>query len=144
MSLSEDSSGSTDPFDLLLNSFVDLQNRRRDVESELDCIKADLDKIEPQLAEMFGMRGMQNAKIRGLLIYVSTDRYVTKKGGVDTSHVCDVLKDHGLGDMVSLGYSASALKSRVLGWKDEGAEIPEGLAAVLNIGEALRLKTRKA
>ena len=128
----------------LLEEFADLHMRRRDVERELETIKEKIDQIEPQLAEQFGMVGIQNANVKGLCIYMTTDKWVTKKGGVETTDLCQILEDHGLGDMVSPGYSASALKARILAWKEAGVEIPQAITDALNIGETQRLKTRKA
>jgi hypothetical protein len=45
--------------------------------------------------------------------------------------------------MVSDGYNASSLKSKVKEYQDQGLEVPESLAGLLNIGEVPRLATRK-
>lgn len=130
----------------LLAEFVNLENRRRDVDGELETIKRRRDAIEPLLLEQMAELGMQNARCDGLTVYQKTDRYVTKraeKDGVTTAVLVQALRDCGLDYMVSDNYSSASLKSKVVEWITEGVEIPPVLAAVINVGETIKLATRK-
>lgn len=130
-------------FQELLAEFVALENERREHENRLKIISERVGQLQPVLLDQFADAGMQNARIGDLTVYIRTDRYVSKRGDVSTEQVCGVLRDCGLGYMVSDGYNAMSLKSKIKEYQDSGVEVPQELAAVLNIGEAFRLATRK-
>lgn len=127
----------------LLTEFVALEHRRRDCDGELETVKAKIAEIEPLLREEMAICGLQNARCDGLTIFVKTDRYVSKKGEFSTEQICEVLRVHGLDYMIGEAYSAASLKAKVLEWLAEGQEVPAKLAEMLNVGEAVRLSTRK-
>jgi len=131
-----------DPFSEHLAEFVRLEKRRRELEAELDDTKKRAKTIQEPLLEHFADLGVQNIKADGLVVYVKTNRFVTKRGGIDTERVCDALRDAGLGYMVAAGYSAASLKGKVREWQEEEIEVPPHLAELLNIGEAFILATR--
>ncbi len=135
-----------DNFKVLLSEFVNLEKRRRDVDGELESIKARTTEIEPKLLEQMAELGLQNARVDGLTVFQRTDRYVTKrseKDGVTTERLIEALRGCGLDYMVAENYSSASLKSKIVEWIVEGIEVPPELAACLNIGETLRLVTRK-
>jgi hypothetical protein len=127
----------------VLAEYVQLEHRRRVAENDLQAIKDRISEIEPVLLEHMGELGMQNARCDGLTVYQRRDRYVTKKSELTTQDVVEVLRKCGLGYMISDGYSSSTLKAKVAEWQDDGAEIPEAIVACMNIGETIRLSTRK-
>lgn len=133
-----------DSFEAMLNEFAELENERRQLEERLEVIKTRTNTLQEPLLNHFADTGMQNARIKGLTVYVKTDRYVSKRGDASTEQVCQVLRDHGLGYIVSEGYNASSLKSKIVKeYIEADVEVPDALAAVLNIGETTKLATRK-
>lgn len=131
----------------LLEEYVMLQKRLRDVTGELDTIKDKLSKIEPKLLEEFGLAGIQNVNCDGLTVFVKRERYVNKKSeadGITSSLLVERLRECGLEDLCFESYSASALKARVLAIIDDGGDLPDALAECINISEATKLGTRKA
>lgn len=131
-------------FDALLQEYVDLKIRcdQRAADDKFDADR--MKEIEPLLVEGFGERGMQHVSMKGLTLYIAVDRFVNKKGGVDTADFCETLRECGLGDMVGDSYSSASLKARVLEWMEQGVEIPEAIRERLSIGEVFRLKSRKS
>lgn len=131
------------PFQELLTEYVALEKERREHEERLEIIAERCRQLEEPLLNYFADTGMQNARVSDLTVFIKTDRFVSKRGEVTTEQVCQALRDCGLGYMVSDGYSAQSLKSKVREWQEAGVEVPERLAALLNIGEVSRLATRK-
>lgn len=127
-----------------LKEFARLENERRDLEDRLSEVKAAAAVIQERLLNDFADAGMQSANVDGLTVYVRMDRFVSKRSEVTTEQVCQVLRDCGLGYMVADGYNASSLKGKISEYQKEGVEVPQPLAAVLNIGEVARLATRKS
>ena len=130
----------------LLENYVNLSKRLRDVGDEEDTLKKQLAEIEPKLLEEFGLAGIQNVNCDGLTVYVKREKYINKKSekdGVTTELLLERLKENGFSDLCHETYSASALKSRMLEILEVG-DIPEGVAACLNVSEGLKLGTRKS
>lgn len=131
----------------LLRRFAELQLKRRELEDALDVVTKQVAALEPQVLESFVDQGITSANVCGLCCYVKTDLYVSKradKDGATTEALCEALTEVGLGYMVKDGYSASSLKSKVAEWRKDGVEIPERLAKLLNVGEIIKVQTRKA
>lgn len=126
-----------------LAEFVALEHERREHEDRLKVIAERLGKLSEPLLNHFADSGIQNANVNGLTVFVRVDRYVSKKSEATTDQVCEALREAGLGYMVSDGYNAASLKSKVREWEEAGAEVPPELAALLNVGEVARLATRK-
>lgn len=127
-----------------LKEYARLANELRRVDAETEALKVQARAVEARLLDQFADSGCKSARVGDLTLYVRMDRYVSKRGEVDTDRVCRALRACGLGYMVSDGYNASSLKSKIKEYQDEGVEVPGELAELLNIGEVPRLATRKA
>lgn len=130
-------------FQELLTEFVALEKERREHEDRLKIIQERVGQIQEPLLNHFADTGIQNARVGDLTAYVRMDRYCSKKSEASTEAICQVLRESGLGYMVSDGYNASSLKSKIKEYIDNEIEIPESLSSLLNIGEIPRLATRK-
>lgn len=126
-----------------LAEYAELQNRKRKHDGELEAIAERLKELEEPLLNDMAEAGIQNVNVAGLTIYKKTDFYVSKRGEVPTAAIVETMRQHGLGYLVSEGYNANSLKSVIREWRDEEKPIPEELASQLNIGETVRLATRK-
>jgi len=132
-----------------LARYVALEYERRELEARLGEIKAEAARLEYRILEDWAERGQTSAKIGGLLAYVTTDFWCSKKPGVDTQEVCRRLEAAGLGRLVAPAYNAQSLKAWVKEqaiWDDSGNQsyaIPEEIAEVVQWGETPRLRTRK-
>lgn len=131
------------PFAERMAEFAALQIRRRDVEAELETIKAKSKVLEADLLEEMSQNGIDNMRCGGLTIYKRTDLYVTKRADVETAELVAIMKSIGLGYLVSEGYAPQSLKSVIREHEKAGTEIPEQLAQRLNIGHEVKLATRK-
>lgn len=124
----------------LQNDFIALTREKKRRESELSEINDKLTALSDLLCEQMAAQGVQNVKMTdGSTLYIRTDRYVNKRSGVSQQQVCDVLERLDLGYMVSLGYNAASLKSKVKEMQEQEEAIPEELSTLLNIGEMRRV-----
>lgn len=124
--------------------YAELENKRRLHQVEADDLQKQIKDLEEPLLNDMAEAGIQNVNCGGLTIYRRTDFYVSKRGDVPTPEIVDALRRHGLGYLVAEGYNANSLKSVIREWRDEERIIPDDLANKLNIGETVRLATRKA
>lgn len=127
----------------LMSEYAELSMRYRDANGEAEMLKDKMAQLEPSILEAMALNGVDNMRVKNLTLYRKTNFFVSKRGDVETQSICDLLRTHGLGYLVADGYSSAALKSKVKEWLDEGAQVPEQLAACLNVGEAIVLATRK-
>lgn len=126
-----------------LAEFVKLEREKRELESRLEAIKSERQKLEQALLDEWANRGQTSANLDGFCTYVRMDFYCNKKGGVPTESVCDVLRTIGLADMVAPSYNAAKLKSIVKEWNESG-QVPEELQALLSYDTVPRLVAIKA
>ncbi|MDE2103886.1 MAG: hypothetical protein KGL39_42010 [Patescibacteria group bacterium] len=129
-------------FRAMLADYVELEERRRRLEDDLAACKQAASAIEQKLLEQFADIGLQNARVGNLTVYVRHDRYVSRRKEVTNEEMCEILRNLGLGYMVSDGYNAASLKSKIKEYQDHELEVPPALAGALNIGEVPRLATR--
>lgn len=141
--LEADLSATPPTFQAQIAEYVALEKRRRELEAELEATNTKIAPLQASLLEQFADLGMQSANVDGLTVYVRCDRYVSKRQGVATESVCEALRQCGLGYMVSDGYNAMSLKSKIKEYQEQGIEVPAALGELLNIGELPRLVTRK-
>ena len=128
---------------VLLAEFVELENKRRELNDQLDIILERTKVIQPQLIDMFADTGIKNARVGKLTVFIKMNKWCSKKSEVSTEEVCKVLKECGLGYMVTDGYNPSSLKAKMTEYDVAEVEPPASLAAVLNRGETPQLATRK-
>ncbi len=128
--------------DELLAEFVQLSNRKREIEAECKTINARLAELQEPLLDWFADRGIQNIRTEKGTVYVAHDFYCNKKGGVPTETVCEALRQIGMTHLVKPTYSAASLKSYVRELIDSGADLPEQLDGLLSHETVPRLKTK--
>jgi hypothetical protein len=154
-----------------LRRFVALEHRRRELEELLEDVKGRADGLAQLLLDDFADCGMQRTTVDGLTVHIRTDRYVSKRKGIETEAVCRMLEAVGREDMVADGYNASSLKAWVLEQlaqkreleteinklRERGESVPDGMEAqlaevdkikplldLLSVGETPRIISVKA
>jgi hypothetical protein len=127
-----------------LSRFVQLDHERRQVEDRLDAIKKEQTAMQERVLDEWADRGQQSAKVGGLTIYVAHEFYCSKRGGVSTEQLIEILKSSGLDRCVQVGYNASSLKAFVKETIAGGSDLPDTLKACLNYDTTPRLRTRLA
>jgi hypothetical protein len=129
----------------LVNEFLELALEKERLEERTEAIDARMKVLEEEILGHWADAGTQSVKQSGRTLFIRHDFYCSKKRGVFTQKICDLLREHGLERMVSEGYNAQSLKAVVKEWaSDEGPGVPEDLAAVLNYDTVPRLIVRRS
>lgn len=131
------------PFLARLQEFTQLENRRRELELELESVNKRAAVLKPQLIEDMAEAGIENTRCGGLSVFTRLDWWVHRKSEVPAQDLCDALKQIGRGDMVADGYNAASLKALVLEWKRDEQEVPPVLADKIDVGSKVNLVTRR-
>jgi hypothetical protein len=126
-----------------LKRFVALEERRRQLETEIDSIKAEAAELEERLLPQFEQTGMERVSIDGRTVYVERKLWAKAKDG-DKPAVCKALKRCHLGDYVEETFNTNSLSAYVRELDREGRSLPPSLAAVLDVSEVFKLRTRRS
>ncbi len=126
-----------------LKRFVALEERRRALEAEIDTLKAEAAELEQRLLAQFEQSGMERVAIDGRTVYVERKLWAKAKDG-DKAAVCKALKRCRLGDYVEETFNTNSLSAYVRELDREGRPLPPTLAAVLDVSEVFKLRTRRS
>lgn len=131
----------------LTKQYAALELERRDLESKLKTVKEKARAAEKLLLDEFAATGVSSCRVTvdagELTLYLKKEYHVTKRSEVSTDALCGLLREAGLGYLVSDGYNAASLKAALVERKAKGGEIPDSLASALNQVEMYRVATRK-
>ena len=125
-----------------LKRFVALEERRRQLETEVDSIKAEAAELEQRLLPQFEQSGTERIAIDGRTVYVERKLWAKAKDG-DKVGVCKALKRCRLGDYVEETFNTNSLSAYVRELDRESKLLPPTLATVLDVSEVFKLRTRK-
>jgi hypothetical protein len=126
-----------------LKRFVALDERRHELEAEIDTIKAEAAELEQRLLPEFERSGMERVSIDGRTVYIERKLWAKAKAG-DRAAVCKALKRCRLGDYVEETFNTNSLSAYVRELDREERQMPPTLAAVLDVSEVFKLRTRRS
>ena len=98
----------------ILRQFVENEKEKARLESELDVVKAEKDRLQTIIVTMFSEEGTQSHKLimpdGGFrTVHLRRDLYVGHTG--DKQALCDALKDGGYESQVKESYNTQSLSS---------------------------------
>jgi len=126
-----------------LKRFVALEERRKQLEAEVETIKAESSELEVRLLPQFEQSGTERIAIDGRTVYVERKLWAKAKDG-DKPSVCKALKRCRLGDYVEETFNTNSLSAYVRELDREGKQLSPALAMVLDISEVFKLRTRRS
>ncbi len=125
-----------------LKRFVALEDRRAQLEAEVDAIKAESAELEQRLLPDFEQAGMDRVSITGRTVYIERKLWAKARDG-NKAAVCDALRRGQLGEYVEETYNTNSLSAYMRELDREGRPLPPVLDAVLEISEVFKLRTRR-
>ena len=126
-----------------LKRFVALEERRRQLETEVDSIKAEAAELESRLLPQFEQSGTERIAIDGRTVYVERKLWAKAKDG-DKAAVCKALRRARLGDYVEETFNSNSLSAYVRELDREERPLPSSLRDVLEVSEVFKLRTRRS
>jgi hypothetical protein len=126
-----------------LKRFIALEERRRQLETEIDAVKAEAAELEGTLLPQFEQSGLEKVTIDGRTVYVDRKLWAKAKNG-DKPAVCKALKRAHLGDFVEETFNTNSLSAYVRELDREEKQLPPSLRDVLEVSEVFRLRTRRS
>jgi len=126
-----------------LKRFVALEERRRQLEAEVDTLKAEAAELEQRLLPQFEQEGFEKITVDGRTVYVERRLWAKAKDG-DKAAVCKALKRARLGDYVEETFNTNSLSAYVRELDREDRALPPSLREVLEVSEVFKLRTRRS
>jgi len=126
-----------------LKRFVALEERRRQLEAEVDTIKAEATELEQRLLPQFEQEGFEKISIDGRTVYVERKLWAKARDG-NKAAVCKALKRARLGDYVEETFNTNSLSAYVRELDREERPLPPSLREVLEVSEVFKLRTRRS
>ena len=113
-----------------VGEFVALEAEKRLLEARLEQIAKSMALLQGEILDDWADNCVKSTNVAGFNVHIRNDFVCSKRKDVPTSDVCAAMKANGLGSLVSPGYNAQSLKSRI---KEMVAEdqVPEDLGALL-------------
>jgi len=130
-----------------LDRIIEIDLELAEIDDHTKRLKAERAGLELDLLEDWADRGQSKATVNGRTLYVRHDFHCNRGKDFSLAEVIEAMQKSNLGHLVSEGYSASALKSRVCDWINEdpaGVTVPEKLRKVLKWDFRARLVSIKA
>lgn len=125
-----------------INTYIELEKRKKKLQSELNKVKKKLNKLEGDLLEYFEETGTSSINRNGITLYLHSQLWANPING-DYERACKALKDAGLDDYVRERFNTHQVSAFVREIKEQGEDLPEQLEENLNIHERFSLRSRK-
>ena len=126
-----------------LKRFVALEERRRQLEAEVETIRAEATELEQRLLPQFEQEGFEKISIDGRTVYVERKLWAKARDG-NKAAVCKALKRARLGDYVEETFNTNSLSAYVRELDREERPLPPSLREVLDVSEVFKLRTRRS
>ena len=126
-----------------LKRFVALEERRRQLEAEVETIRAEATELEQRLLPQFEQEGFEKISIDGRTVYVERKLWAKARDG-NKAAVCKALKRARLGDYVEETFNTNSLSAYVRELDREERPLPPSLREVLEVSEVFKLRTRRS
>ena len=124
-----------------LRAWVKLTEEKRELEADLRKVQDVLSAMEPLLVEDMALAGMKSASVDGYTCYTAREFTAGIRPDADKSAVFRSWAATGREQFLMLSWSS--LRSFVRELQEAGEPLPADLAAVVEVGEQFRLRTRK-
>lgn len=120
---------------------VAIKNQLDELDAQMRALKAEYDKLEPEVIEYMTSEGIQNLAVDGRTVYVK--RQIWASVNKENPFALDILRDNGLGDFIEEKVNSQRISAYVREFEKEGKEIPSWCLEALNITEKFSVGMQK-
>ncbi len=122
----------------------ELRERKKDLEEQLENVKADIRKADTALSDMMAETETQNFTHAGTMFCLTTKVRASAKDGL-RSELFSALRANGAGNMITETVNANTLSSFVKEQMEGNHDqLPDWLKPVVNVYEQTTVGVRKA
>ena len=121
--------------------WVELIDQKRAFEAELRPIQDQLNKLEAELLDDFAAAGINSVNCRGLTVYLNREFSAKLKEGVEKEDAMAAFEKAGMKHAWSLSWQT--MRAIVREHQERDEPLPPEVAAVVEVGDFYRLRSRK-
>jgi len=125
----------------LVKDWLEARAQRKDLEQQAKAFKEEEDRLGEEIANDMLVDGVDSVKVGGQSVYLA--KQLTATCGGDTQSVVDVLREHGMTDLMSVNHNRLKALAKETTLERFPEQFPE-LAAVVKLEEREVLRSRKA
>lgn len=122
--------------------WVTLVGEKRALEAELRPVQDQLNKLEVELLDDFAEAGIQSVNAHGMTVYLNREFSAKLKEGVNKQDAIAAFERAGLHDCFNLAWQT--MKGIVREYQERDEPLPAEVAAVVDVADYYRLRSRKA
>jgi len=127
-----------------LNEFLDLDDRKRKLKTELKEVEDRMSEIESDLLEKFADAGVSSIKSdRGKTVYLHAQYWAGLGEGSDYDMACDALCESGLEPYVQRRFNTQSLSAYVRECIKNEEELPDAVKNHIKVTEKHSVRVRK-
>ena len=128
----------------LIDRFVDLTAKKKELSAKLDTLKKDLQVAEHEVLEMLERQGMASVKTKsGATVYMQRQVWARAKDG-DKDRAAAALKHAGLTEFVSETFNTNTISAWFRECEREERPVPEEVAEAFQLDEVFSARVRGA
>ena len=120
---------------------VAIKNELDELDGQMKALKAEYDKLEPEVIEYMSSEGIQNLAVDGRTVYVKRQLWASVNQGNPAA--LDILRDNGLSDFIEEKVNSNRISSFVREFEKNEEEIPGWCRDALNITEKYSVGMQK-
>ena len=130
--------------------YVALDKEKKELKAHLKVVQGELDKLEPEVLEVFINEGVDSIKVDGRTVSPKAQIWVSpKREDWETTEeayerACAALEGAGLGQFTGKRFNSQTVSSYVREILAEGEELSPELKEVLNVTERHTVSVRRS
>ena len=132
----------TDTLQDKIGLWVTLVEQKRALEAELRPVQDQLNKLEAELLDDFADAGIQSVNAHGMTVYLNREFSAKLKEGVDKEDAIAAFERAGMKGCFNLAWQT--MRGIVREYQERGEALPPEVAAVVDVSDFYRLRSRKA
>ena len=126
----------------IIKQWIELDNRRKTHEEDIDKIKTDMNFLEEAILENFATEGIDSCRVNGFTISPKKNVFAVIVDG-DKDRAAQALRDAGYGQYIVETINTRSLSSLVSDLIKEEGKLPDEFNGAITTFEKMRLRKTK-
>lgn len=127
---------------VMLDNFVELTRIKRSLEKGLKQVNADLEKLQPQILEIFQEQGISMMNIHGMTLYIQSQLWAKKAPEVDIMGAIKALEEAHLEEYTKPSINVQGLSKHFREAEELNHEVPQCLAGKIDVTRSYKIVGR--
>ena len=127
----------------IMRRYVEVKTLVEIREAETKPLQEEMDALEARIIDELQSAEVDSVTVKGITLYRYTQRWASRLPEVTATQALAALRDAGLGEFVSEGFSTQTLSAWLRERVDQNEEIPEAVKSAFMLREVPKLGARR-